>query len=86
MDGDWLTTAASVLRGVRTPMSIGGLAVIVFCVIYNRVLSLGIFSTLNDSQTSGLLAAMVGYAFWLALVAVVLGIAGFIIRPSKTKS
>src|SRR5438094_101667 len=52
------------------------------CVTYNRVLGLGIFSNLSGSETSGLLNAMVGYAFWLALVALVLGIAGFMIRPA----
>ena len=82
MDASWLAKVTSVLRGVRTPLSLGGLAVIVLCVIYNRVLGLGIFSTLNDSQTSGLLTAMVGYVFWLAIVAVVLGIAGYLIHPA----
>lgn len=84
MDSDWLGKVAGALRGVRTPLSLGGLAVIVLCVIYNRILSLGIFSNLTGSQTTGLLTIMVTYVFWLAIAAVVLGIIGFLIRPSAT--
>ena len=85
MDEGWLSKVSGVLRGVRTPLSLGGLAVIVLCVVYNRILGLGIFPTVNQSQASQLLTVMVGYVFWLALVAVVLGIAGYLIRPSVAK-
>lgn len=77
----WLAKVAGVLRGVRTPLSLAGLTVIVLCVVYNRVLGLGVFSTITASQTTSLLSAMVGYVFWLAIVAVALGIAGYLIRP-----
>jgi hypothetical protein len=85
MNGDWLGKVAGVLRGVRTPLSLGGLAIIVLCVVYNRVLGLGIFSTINASQTSNLLTTMVGYVFWLALIAVVLGGIGYLIRPGPAQ-
>ena len=85
MNDGWLEKVAGVLRGIRTPLSLGGLAVIVLCVVYNRVLGLEIFSTMTASQTSGLLNTMVGYVFWLAIVAVVLGIVGYLIRPGTAK-
>ncbi len=84
MDQSWLGKAAEALRGVRTPLSLGGLAVIVLCVVYNRVLDLKIFSTLDGSATSQLLTTMVSYVFYLALAAVILGIAGYLIRPGVT--
>ncbi|MGD0641226.1 MAG: hypothetical protein ABSC22_10805 [Roseiarcus sp.] len=83
MDEGWLDKIAGVLNGVRTPLSLGGLSVIVLCIIYNRILSLDIFAKLNDSQTVRLLSDLVGYVFWLALVAVALGIAGYLIRPNS---
>ena len=82
MDEGWLAKASSVLATVRTPLSLGGLTVIVLCVIYNRVLALGIFSTLSGTQTSDLLTRMVSYVFWLAIIAVVLGVIGYLIRPA----
>lgn len=81
MDDGWLGKVAGALAGVRTPLSLGGLAVIVLCVVYNRVLSLDVFSTMSASQTSRLLSALVGYVFWLALIAVALGVAGYLVRP-----
>ncbi len=80
---EWLGRVGGVLRGIRNPLALGGLAVIVLCVIYNRILGLGIFSTMTGSQTTALLTTMVGYVFWLALVAVALGIAGYLIRPGS---
>lgn len=81
MDASWLAKVAGVLRGLRTPLSLGGLTVIVLCKIYSRVLDLDVLSTITASQTSGVLNAVVGYMFWLALVAVVLGTVGFLIGP-----
>jgi hypothetical protein len=84
MNDNWLTKAAQVLRGVRTPLSLGGLAVIVLCVVYNRILGLDVFSTMTASQTSGFLNTMIGYVFWLAIVAVVLGVIGYLVRPGAS--
>jgi hypothetical protein len=85
MDEGWLAKVSSVLSAVRTPLALGGLTVVVLCVIYNRVLGLGIFSTLNGSETIELLTRMVNYVFLLAIVAVVLGVVGYIVRPSADK-
>jgi len=82
MGESWLTKLGGVLKGVRTPLSLGGLTVVVLCVIYNRILGLGIFSTISGSQTTRLVSTMVTYVFWLAIVAVVLGVIGYLIRPS----
>jgi hypothetical protein len=86
MNEGWLAKVAGVLRGVRTPLSLGGLTVIVLCVVYNRILGLDVFSTMTASQTTSLLSAIVSYVFWLATVAVALGIAGYLIRPSAANS
>jgi hypothetical protein len=82
MDDGWLGKIASALGAVRTPLSLAGLAIIVLFIVYNRVLGLGIFSTLTDSQSLRLLDSLVGYVFWLALVGLVLGIAGFVFGPA----
>ena len=82
MNDDWLTKIAGALGVVRTPLSLGGLAVLVLCLVYNKILGLGIFPTLKDSQAAQILNSMIGYVFWLAVVAVVLGIAGYLIRPA----
>ncbi len=85
MDTDWLGQIGGALRGVRTPLTLGGLAVIVLCIIYNKILGLGIFPQLTSGEASALLTTMVDYVFWLALVAVVLGILGYLIRPHAAK-
>jgi hypothetical protein len=82
MDEGWLTKVGGVLKGVRTPLSLGGLTVVVLCVIYNRILGLGFLSTISGSQTTRMVSTMVTYVFWLAVVAIVLGFIGYLIRPS----
>lgn len=82
LDVSWLSKIGAALQAVRTPLSLGGLTVLVLCIIYNRILGMPIFSAMKGDQTAQLIGTMAGYVFWLALVAIVLGIAGYLIRPA----
>lgn len=73
----------AVLSRVKTPLTLAGLAVIVLYLLYSQVLELDIFSTLGEDATSGLLTRLIDYVFYLAIVAVVLGVWGFLAQRSK---
>lgn len=62
---------------VSTPLAIGGLCVMGFFLILWMILRLPIFANL-EGQTAGVIKFIIGTFFVLALVAVVLGISGYV--------
>lgn len=73
-----LAKMADILEQVKTPLTLAGLALLIFYGIFSRVLSLEIWGPLRGSSTAALLRRILSYAFILALVCVVLGIASFL--------
>jgi len=79
-----------VLDRIKTPLTLAGLALLVFYGIFSRVLELpGLSGQLHESSTASLLARILSYTFILALVCVVLGVASFVVvrftkAPSRT--
>lgn len=63
------------LDRVKTPLTLGGLVVIVLYGLYSQILKLKIFGQLPPNSTFILVRDIVGYLFWLAVLAVVLGVA-----------
>lgn len=68
-----LSNIPAILNRIRTPLTLGGLAVIVLYGLYSQILNLGIFPQLEQDDTAKLINNMMGYVFWLALIAVILG-------------
>jgi hypothetical protein len=64
---------------VRTPLTLGGLIVIVFYFLYEKVLSLNIFSQMDASGTRAVVELVLNRVFVLALVITVLGIVSYLI-------
>lgn len=76
MNSERLVTAAA---KVKLPLSLAGVVVVVLYAIYRQMLALGVFENIGGAATSNLLNAIVDRLFWLALVAVVLGIASYVV-------
>jgi hypothetical protein len=80
-----LAKMADILERVKTPLTLAGLALLIFYGIFSRVLSLKIWGRLQESSTAALLRRILSYTFILALVCVVLGAASFLavhfVRP-----
>jgi hypothetical protein len=66
------------LDRVKTPLTLGGLVVIVLYELYSQILKLKIFGQLPPDSTFILVRDIVGYLFWLAVLAVVLGVASYL--------
>src|SRR6476619_6137670 len=67
------------LAKVKTPLTLGGLVVIVLYGIYSQVLKLFGPNSFPPGSAPIIVRDIVGYLFWLAIVAVVLGIAASVI-------
>jgi uncharacterized membrane protein len=70
---------AGVLNRVKTPLTLAGLALLIFYGVVSRILGLGIFSQLQESNTATILGQVLSYTFILALVCIVLGVASFLV-------
>jgi hypothetical protein len=68
-----------IARRVRTPLSLSGITVAVLYAIYRQVLSLNVFENIGANPTFLLLQNVLDKLFWLALVAIVLGVASYLI-------
>jgi len=73
-----LGKVADILERIKTPLTLAGLALLVFYGIFSRVLSLKIWGRLQESSTATLLRRILSYTFILALVCVVLGAASYL--------
>lgn len=66
------------LDKVKTPLTLGGLVVIVLYGIYSQVLKLFNPQSFPAGSAPLIVRDIIGYLFWLALVAVVLGVASYL--------
>lgn len=65
---------ARLLVRIRTPLSLAGLAFVVLYLIYRQVLGLDVFARLDQEATFRILNQVIGSLFWLAMVALILGV------------
>jgi hypothetical protein len=73
-----LTRIGGVLDRVKTPLTLGGLVVIVLYGIYSQILKLNIFPQLPAASAFIIIRDIIGYLFWLAVLAVVLGVGSYL--------
>lgn len=71
MDG--FQRALAAVASIKTPITVTALIVIVFYYLLSQVLSLGVFATLTQSDSSHLLEAVLSKVFWLAVLGLVFG-------------
>lgn len=64
---------------ISTPLALGGLFAVIFFFIIKQMLAKDIFSPLTKSSSFNILKTIVVYLFALALIAMFLGFAGYII-------
>lgn len=70
---------AGLASRVRTPLALSGVVTVVLYAIYKQVLSLGVFANIGATPTFQLLQDVLDKLFWLALVAIVLGVASYLV-------
>ncbi len=84
-----LVKMTGVLERVKTPLTLGGLALLIFYGIFSKVLALGIWGPLQEGSTAALIGRVLFYTFILALICVVLGVTSFLavrfVRPAKAR-
>ena len=68
----------AIANKAKTPLALAGGVIAVLYLIYRQVLTLGIFSKLESRPTFVLIQGLVDRLFWLALVALVLGVASYL--------
>jgi uncharacterized membrane protein YjfL (UPF0719 family) len=82
-----LAKFTGILQRVKTPLALGGLALLVFYGVLSKVLDLKIWAPLKEGNTAALVGRVLSYTFVIALVCVVLGVASFIVtrfvKPTK---
>lgn len=69
----------SIAAKVRTPLTLAGLAFVILYKLYDRVLSLNIFSTLDKGGTRAVIERLLDKVFVLALVALCLGVVSYLL-------
>ena len=70
---------------VKTPLLLAGLVTIIFYAIFRQVLSLDIFDNIGANNTFAVIQNVLDRIFFLALVAIVLGVASYLITFSLDK-
>ena len=73
-----ITKIAGVLNGIRTPLTLAGLALLVFYGIVSKLLDMKIYPQLAQSSTAALLSRLLEYTFVVAIVALILGVASYL--------
>jgi hypothetical protein len=74
-----LTKIAPVLDRIKTPLTLGGLVVLVLYGLYSQILKLpGLSGALPAGSAFELLQQIIRYLFWLAILAVILGVASYL--------
>lgn len=77
------------LLKIRSSLTISGLSVIVFYLLYEKILTLGIFSNLGENSTAFIISNILNKVFYFALIALVVGVGSHIylsIQNKKRKS
>lgn len=74
-----LSTFASILERVRTPLTVAGLALLVLYGVFSRILGLNIFANIGSQGTTDVVKMLIRSVFWLATVALILGAASYVI-------
>jgi hypothetical protein len=74
-----ITRVGRVLDSIKTPLTLAGLALLVFYGVTSNILALKIFPTLAQSNSAALLTHLLDYTFILAVVSIVLGVASFLV-------
>lgn len=72
-----------ILDKIRTPLALSGLVVVVLYGIYIKILEMDIFSSVSTDQTFQIINQIIGYLFWLALVAIILGVFGYLVNRKR---
>ncbi len=63
----------------RTPLTLAGLAFVILYKLYDRVLSLNVFSTLDKTGTRAVIEGLLDKVFVLAIVALCLGVSSYLL-------
>jgi hypothetical protein len=66
------------LLKIRSPLTIGGLSVTVFYLLYEKILQLGIFSNLGEDSTAFIISNILNKVFYFALIALFIGVGSHI--------
>lgn len=74
-----LESFASVLDRVKTPLTLAGLALLIFYGALRRILDLEIWASLREDNTAALLGRILSYTFILAVICVLLGVTSFLV-------
>src|SRR5438128_1542812 len=74
-----LEALLSVASKVGTPLALAGIIVIVLYALYKQVLALKLFAPIEAGPTARLLENVLNKLFWLALLALILGVASYIV-------
>lgn len=70
---------ANILDRIKTPLTLGGLVVLVLYGLYSQVLKLpGLGAALPSGAAAQLIGDIIKYLFWLAILAVVLGVGSYL--------
>ena len=69
----------TILDRIKTPLTLGGLVVVVLYGLYSQILKLpGFAAALPSGTAAQLLQDIIKYLFWLAILAVVLGVGSYL--------
>jgi hypothetical protein len=74
-----IETLARIASRIRTPLTLTGLVILVLYILYQQILSLGIFSNVSESSTVTLLTSIIDKIFWLAIICVFLGVGSYLL-------
>jgi len=76
---------AGVLNRIKMPLTLAGLALLIFYGVLSKILALGIFSQLQEANTASILGRILFYTFVIALLCVVLGVGSFLVTHLTKK-
>ena len=65
-------------RGVRTPLTLASLIVIVFYLVLRLILNLEVFENVGQENTATILQGIIDRLFWLALAGLFLGVFAYL--------
>jgi predicted ferric reductase len=72
---------AKLVAGAKTPLALAGVVLYILYRILHQILALqGVFGRLNSAQTANFLTFVVQSMFWLAVLAICLGMIGWLLQ------
>ena len=78
--GDFrLSDVGDLIERIKTPLTLSGFVVVVLYLLYNKVLSLGIFANLSENPTFLIINNIIWLIFWLAVISIIFGGIGYLI-------